>query len=162
MDPGVLGELYRQHAPALRLFARSWADQADDVLHDAFLRLARQRSWPENPVAWLYQVVRNRCLELARQAERRQRHEAKARSPGYWFSTADQAIDGRRASECLASLENAEREVIIARIWGGLTLEEIATLTGSSIATVHRRYQSGLIRLRARLETTCELTNPRD
>jgi RNA polymerase sigma-70 factor (ECF subfamily) len=162
MDPAALGGLYRLHAPALRLFARSWADRADDVVHDAFLRLARQHPWPENPVAWLYQVVRNRCRELARQEERRQRHETRARPSAYWFSTADELIDGRVATECLSALDDDEREVIIARIWGGLTLEEISDLVGSSIATVHRRYQSGLTRLRAKLETRCELTSPKD
>jgi len=158
----VLGGLYRLHAPALRLFARSWADRADDVVHDAFLRLARQKTWPENPVAWLYQVVRNRCRELARQEERRERHETRARSTGYWFSKVDEVIDGRLATECLASLDTEEREVVVARIWGGLTLEEISSLIGSSIATVHRRYQSGLISLRTKLETPCELMSPKD
>jgi RNA polymerase sigma-70 factor (ECF subfamily) len=66
-------------------------------------------------------------------------------------------IDGRHATEYLASLDKEEREVIIARVWGGLTLEETAALIGSSIATAHRRYQDGLMRLRAKLEAPCEL-----
>ena len=38
--PELLGRLYREHAPALLLFARQWGDGAEDVVHAAFLKLA--------------------------------------------------------------------------------------------------------------------------
>jgi DNA-directed RNA polymerase specialized sigma24 family protein len=44
------------------------------------------------------------------------------------------------------------REVIVARIWGGLTFDEIAQLVGCSLPTAHRRYQTGLTELRTRLD----------
>ena len=62
------------------------------------IELAGQPQSPDNAVAWLYRVVRNKALSAARSAGRRQRHEAAAadRRP-VWFqrSAADQ-IDGSR------------------------------------------------------------------
>ena len=44
------------------------------------------------------------------------------------------------------------REVIVARLWGGLTFEEIAQLVGCSLPTAHRRYHVGLTELRERMD----------
>jgi RNA polymerase sigma-70 factor (ECF subfamily) len=52
----------------------------------------------------------------------------------------------------LAELALELREVIVARLWGGLTFAEIAEMVGCSLATAQRRYQAGLIELRERLE----------
>ena len=45
-------------------FARQWCQTPDDVVQEAFLQLARQRTWPRSVVAWLYRVVRNGALRL--------------------------------------------------------------------------------------------------
>jgi RNA polymerase sigma-70 factor (ECF subfamily) len=52
-------------------------------------------------------------------------------------------------------LENDEREVIVAHLWGGLPFADIALLTKSSAATIHRRYWSGIETLRRELEDPC-------
>jgi len=44
-----------------------------------------------------------------------------------------------------------QREIVIPRIWGGLTFDEIAALTGDSRTTVHRRYGEALETLREKL-----------
>jgi len=44
----------------------------------------------------------------------------------------------------LESLDLEYREIIVAKIWGGLTFEEIAAMTGSSRSGVHRKYQEGI------------------
>jgi RNA polymerase sigma-70 factor (ECF subfamily) len=69
-----------------------------------------------------------------------------------WFETTDDRVDGQEATKLLAELPLEQREVIVARIWGGLTFEEIAELVNCSLPTAHRRYQTGLIGLRERLE----------
>ena len=46
----------------------------------------------------------------------------------------------------------------MARIWGGLSFEEIARVQGCSLTTAHRRYQAGIARLHRRLEP--EWTRP--
>ena len=62
IEPDALGRLYRQHAPALRLYARQWPGAGEDLVQDAFVKLARQSPPPEQVLPWLYRVVRNGAL----------------------------------------------------------------------------------------------------
>jgi RNA polymerase sigma-70 factor (ECF subfamily) len=101
---------------------------------------------------WLYSVVRNAGLAMDRAAARRRRREQAAGRPEAWFAKADDLLAAQEASRCLAELPLDLREVIIARVWGGLIFEEIAQLVNCSLPTVHRRYQAGLTQLRERLE----------
>ncbi len=73
LDPETLGRLYRRHAPALRLYARQWPGAGDDLVQEAFVRLARQCPPPEQVLPWLYRVVRNAALAAHRAAGRRRR-----------------------------------------------------------------------------------------
>jgi RNA polymerase sigma factor (sigma-70 family) len=152
IEADILGRLYRQHAPALRLYARQWPGYGDDHVHDAFVELARQASPPVQVLPWLYHVVRNKALAACRSAVRQRRRESVASKPEAWFAAVDDQIDARDAAQLLAGLPLELREVIIARIWGGLTFEDIAKLVRCSLATAHRRYQSGLTELSERLE----------
>ena len=54
MDAHRLARLLHAHGAALALFARQWCEQPEDVVQEAFCRLASQRTWPDDPVAWLY------------------------------------------------------------------------------------------------------------
>jgi DNA-directed RNA polymerase specialized sigma24 family protein len=40
------------------------------------------------------------------------------------------------------------REVVVTRLWGGLTFQEIGQVTGTSESTAHRRYHAALRRIR--------------
>jgi RNA polymerase sigma factor (sigma-70 family) len=159
ITPETLGRLYRQHAPALRLFARQWG-AAEDVVQEAFLKLARQAPPPEQPLPWLYRVVRNGALADRRGAARRRQREARAGTAEAWFARVDDRLDAEQATRALAELPLELREVIVARVWGGLTFDEIARLVGCSLPTVHRRYQTGLTQLHARLEGRWTPTPP--
>lgn len=151
LDPETLGRLYRQHAPALRLFARQWPGGGEDLVHDAFVALARQATPPERVLPWLYRVVRNAARAVRRADARRHRREMAAGVPEAWFGHADDRIDAQDAARLLAELPLEEREVVVARVWGGLTFADIARLVGCSLPTAHRRYQAGLSELHERL-----------
>ena len=152
MEAMVLGRLYRQHAPALRLYARQWGGSAEDVVQEAFVRLAQQSPPPEQILPWLYRVVRNAALMTHRSAARRRQREQRASKPEAWFATNEDRLDGDEATRLLADLPLELREVIVARLWGGLTFDDIAGLVGCSLPTAHRRYHTGLTQLRERLE----------
>lgn len=152
LDPTVLGQLYRQHAPALRLYARQWAGSSDDLVHDAFVALAQQVPPPECVLPWLYRVVRNGARAAHRATDRRRKREQRTVTAEAWFESADDHLDAHEASRRLGELDLELREVIVARVWGGLTFEEIAVLVGCSTATAQRRYVTGLDRLRKRLD----------
>jgi RNA polymerase sigma factor (sigma-70 family) len=157
IDASNLGRLYREHAPALRLFARQWGG-AEDVVHDAFVKLARQAPPPADVLPWLYSVVRNGAREAHRREARSRRRERSVSAPESWFCPAEDRLDAGEAARRLAELPLELREVIVARVWGGLTFDDIARLVGCSLPTAHRRYQSGLAQLRERLEGRCQVT----
>jgi RNA polymerase sigma-70 factor (ECF subfamily) len=149
--PQELGRLYREHAPALCLYVRQWPGGDEDIVQDSFVKLAEQSTPPAQVVPWLYRVVRNGALAAGRGEARRRRREDRARTTEAWFDIPDDQIDGQRATELLTELPLEQREVIVARVWGGLTFEEAAWLAGCSLPTAHRRYQAGLAALRERL-----------
>jgi RNA polymerase sigma-70 factor (ECF subfamily) len=152
IEPDALGRLYRQQAPALLLYARQWPGQGEDLVHDAFVKLARESPPPQRVLPWLYRVVRNTALSAHRAAVRRRRREGETVAPEAWFAAADDQLDAQDAVRRLGGLSLELREVIVARIWGGLTFEEIARLVGCSLPTAHRRYQAGLTELRERMD----------
>ena len=159
VGPEHLGRLFDEHAAALGLYARQWCDAPEDIVQDAFVKLARQWSCPERVVPWLYRVTRNQAIATGRGARRRRRREARATACKPAFASADDRIDAKDATKLLDELVPENREVIVARIWGGLTFDEIARLQGCSLTTAHRRYQAGLARLLERLERTWAPSN---
>jgi RNA polymerase sigma-70 factor (ECF subfamily) len=155
MTPRQLGDLIDRLGPALVLYARQWAAAQEDVVQDAFLKLVEARSPPVDPAAWLFTVVRNRAMDLAKADRRRVRRE-QAAAPDRWFVEPD--IDGLDADRAVAALERlpAElREVIVARLWGGLTFEQIAAVSGSSASSAFRRFEAGIAALRETLGVPC-------
>jgi RNA polymerase sigma-70 factor (ECF subfamily) len=158
--PEELGRLYREHAPALRLYVRQWPGGAEDLVQDAFVKLVQQSPPPEQVLPWLYRVVRNGALAAGRGEARRRRRQDEASAAEAWFAATDEHIDGREATRLLAELPLEQREVVVARIWGGLTFEEAAQLVSCSLPTAHRRYQAGLAALRERLEGRWTRTPP--
>lgn len=156
MTPRQLAELVATHAAALALFARQWCDTPEDAVQDAFCKLVCQRTPPADVAAWLFTVVRTTAIDAGRKDRRRQRREEVAARPVRWFAEAE--IDGLDAATAVAALESLPpefREVIVARLWGGLTLEQVAAAAGCSVSTAHRRYEAGVQLLRERLGVTC-------
>ncbi len=165
MDPELLGRLIDRHAPALELFARQWCDSAEDVVQEAFVRLAGQDPTPMEPLAWLFRVVRNGAVNAGIASRRRKRHEKSAAATGTAWFHADTGFEfePELVQATLATLPIDQREVIVAHLWGGLSFQEIAVLIDSSRSSVHRRYQAGIVTLREILGVTCpDRSSPRD
>jgi imidazolonepropionase len=99
MGPEFLGRLVESHAAALVLYARQWCSAPEDVVQEAFVKLAGQRPEPDCLTAWLYRVVRNRAVSAARTGRRRQHHEARAGRGEAWFAAADERLDA--AGRCV-------------------------------------------------------------
>ena len=156
MTARQLADLIDTHVASLVLFARQWCTVPEDVVQASFCKLAAQPASPDDPVAWLYRVVRNAAIDAGKSERRRQRREALAAKPVRWFD--QETIDGLDAASAVAALESLpteQREVIVARLWGGLTLKEVAAVAGCSISAAHRRFEAGVAALRERLGVTC-------
>lgn len=152
----LVRDILATQGSALELFARLWCDTPEDVVQEALLRLARERPLPDRPVAWMYRAVRRRAITAGRAAARRRRHEAAASRTADWFEpSVGEAIDSQSATAALAELAAADREVVVARLWGGLSFQEIGELVGCSSSAAHRRYTAAINQLRVRLGEPC-------
>jgi RNA polymerase sigma-70 factor (ECF subfamily) len=153
MDATFLATLLEQHGPALALYARQWSAAPEDIVQEAFIKLAQLRSPPEPLVPWLYRVVRNGAISAHRSEERRKRHEARAaRSQPTWFVAAEHAaLDAAVIVEALQTLPPEQREVVTLHLWGGLTFAEIAQVMNCSASSAYRWYDTSLDTLRRRL-----------
>jgi RNA polymerase sigma-70 factor (ECF subfamily) len=157
MGPDALARLIDAHASALVLYARQWCASPEDVVQEAFVKLAGRGAPPDPVLPWLYRVVRNGSVSARRAEARRRRHEAEAaaRQPSWFFPAEGTGLDAARAAEALQGLPLEQREVLVARLWGGLTFDQIAVLAGLSSSAAHRLYHAGLAALRERLRVPC-------
>ena len=78
----LVADVYERHGAELLRFAiqrRRDRDDAEDIVHEAFLRLAeesRDGRFPDQPRAWLYRVVQNIIVSRARHAAVERRYAA--------------------------------------------------------------------------------------
>ncbi len=153
---------YRELAPRLLLFARQWVPEpadAEDVVQTAFVKFWRKQpdaSREHYPL--LFAAVRSTALDLLRGSERRARREAEPsvdvlREDTSFFDTAvEQREDAALIESALRGLPAEQREVLVLRIWGGLTFAEIAATLAESINTVASRHRYALETLRRQLK----------
>jgi RNA polymerase sigma-70 factor (ECF subfamily) len=153
-------QVLSQCGDGLFLYARQLCGNntdAADVVQEAFLRVWRKHAnngvtEPDLP-ALGYAAVRYVVLDRQRQAARRRRREITAGEslydqPALFQSSLEQAEDHARLEAAILGLPVEQREVVTLKIWGELTFQEIATVTGESGNTVASRYRLALAALR--------------
>ena len=149
---------YRQLAPKLLLFARQWVStpaDAEDVVQSAFIKFWRHQpdARPEH-YPLLYATVRTTALDLLRGTDRRLRREnnpdaeIRREDDPFFDSTVEQRDTAAHIETALRRLPPEQREVLVLRIWSGLTFAEIATTLEETINTVSSRYRYALQALR--------------
>ena len=153
----------RQHGPRLFLLARTWTRStadAEDVLQDAFIRFwRRQRKLPGSPFALLATSIRRAAIDLGRKETRRRAREEAAFAGGSdecWFEPGMDGDDERRPAleAAIRSLPEAQREVIVMKIWNGMTFEEIGRTLDCPANTAASRYRYAMTALRRELSAT--------
>jgi RNA polymerase sigma-70 factor (ECF subfamily) len=146
-----------QHGAALVLFARQWVAShadAEDVVQEAFVRFWRSRQRVAEPVAYLYACVRHCALDWQRGRRRQSRREEAAARPEAqtWFAGPLEQDERRAAiAAALGTLPESQREVLVMKIWGGLTFSQIAEALRTSANTAASRYRYALAKLREQL-----------
>lgn len=167
-DRAALGEVYdltgaRLFGVALRLLRRR--DLAEEVLHDAFLRVwARAGSYSSDrgaALAWLTTLVRHVALDSLRRRRREvsledapelaEAAEAEAGDDGP-FARVATTSEGRALMGCLGELEREPRLCILLAYRDGYSHEELARLLGRPLGTVKSWVRRSLLRLRQCLE----------
>lgn len=157
MGPKLLGRLLDRYAATLELYARQLCNCPEDVVQEAFVELAPQPTIPADLVPWLYRVVRNKAISASRAVRRHKSHESQAamRRCAWFEPSPGDALDAAAAATFLEELATDEREVVVARIWGGMTFQQIGELIGATDSTAHRRYESALVAIRRKMRTSC-------
>jgi RNA polymerase sigma-70 factor (ECF subfamily) len=146
-----------RHGAALVLLARQWTRSradAEDVVQDAFVRFWRSRHRVDDPAAYLYACVKNCANDWLRgQARQQRRQRAAARPEAETMFAAPLEQDERRAAveAALSSLPQNQAEVLILKIWGGLSFPEVARALDLSENTAASRYRYALAKLREQL-----------
>ena len=87
---------------------------------------------------------------------RRRREQARAARRGEAFvARPEDLLDARAAGRILAELPEDQRETVVLRIWGGMTLREIVAVTGRPMTSTFRLYRAGLAAIRKGMESSC-------
>ena len=159
-DLGAFDVLYGRHErPLFGFILRHVADrpEAEDVLHDVFCALLRERpSGLRSVRAWLFEVARNQCLNRLRSRTRATRAlQAAARESSPSAPAPDEALGQREATAALRRAVGrlppplAELYELRAR---GLSYEELATALAIPLGTVKSRMHEVVTRLREEMQ----------
>jgi RNA polymerase sigma-70 factor (ECF subfamily) len=152
----VLAGLYEEYGARLyRYAALLLTDRAaaEDVVQDAFVRLARamRRSSVHASFAYLAAIVRNECYTTLRKWRRR----AEEPAPLLERAAPDATEEERMILEAaLRALPIEQREVIYLKVYEGMTFQEIADRCAVSINTAASRYRYATAALRRALSPT--------
>jgi RNA polymerase sigma-70 factor (ECF subfamily) len=157
----VLYDRYSRPALGMALKIVRDLEEAEDVVHDAFLAVverAHQYQAERGTVAgWLVTTVRNLALDRVRRRVRREhitqeelRHEPAASVPDP-ESASVRAGEATAVREALRRLAPAQRETLEIAFYEGLSYPEIAARDGVPLGTVKSRAARALWALRAAL-----------
>jgi RNA polymerase sigma-70 factor, ECF subfamily len=144
-------ELYQWHGPALLAYATGLLGSrasAEDVLHQVFLSLLSRTESPAEARPYLFKAVRNRALNSRRNGQR-----MVALDQQQWLVKPEGMMEaGIEVERALRELSPEQREVVLMRVWGEMTLEEIAVVLDVPANTVASRYRYALGKLREVLQ----------
>ena len=149
-----IARLIDQHWGALLIWVGTNDEAAEDIVQQAFVALAAEQNEPENAVGWLYRTSRNMAINEHKKRHRRERRHVKVARPEHEPCRLYETLEANELAEHILTLPPESREIVVARIWGELSFEEIANVTNSSRATVWRRYHAALDILREKYGVT--------
>lgn len=130
---------------------------AEDLVQEAWIRFlpCHGAAAPaiEQPVAYLYRIVRNLALDLKRSHVREQ---AQYQAPPAWLlpgresdpaDICQHSMTLDRVAKALQSMPQTSRRALEMHRFGGCTLAQIAEALGVSLTTAHRLLRDALMRL---------------
>ncbi len=160
----------RVNGSRLLLFARQQTrngSDAEDVLQDALVKLAKkvaENTFVGGQEAWmpfLYTQIRREAIDRGRKDDRRRKREEKVVDDAKGLTTVegdtwflDSNASGEQTKlveEALKELPAKFAEVIVMKIWGERTFDDIGKSLDISLHTAASRYRYGLEALRKKL-----------
>lgn len=162
----ALAVLYRSLQPGLLGYLRGQRPrEAEDIASETWITVARGlatfRGSEDDFRRWVFATARRRLLDLARSQKRRPQSVSTAFATGEAELTSPDAetealaaLGTREVLELVAALSPKEAEVILLRVIGGLSAQDVAAITGRSTASVRVLQHRALGRLANVLRTT--------
>lgn len=154
----ALGELFDLSSTRLVRFAAALTrhqHDAEDAVQTALARLARQPQLLAGvacPWAYLLRMVRNEVLTIIRRGQRFTTSGALSDLVTYCpVDEAERRESHRAVWKALRTLPPEQAEVVVLKIWEGMTFAQIGEILGSSPNTAASRYQYAMIKLTKRL-----------
>ncbi|GAA2199293.1 sigma-70 family RNA polymerase sigma factor [Sinomonas flava] len=159
MDEDAVAALYRDHAAALRRFARGavGSEEAEEIVQEAIIRVWRHApDGTQGLRPYLYRTVRNLIVDQHRLAGRRPRTVAPLDDEGGFAAAGgerfDELLDRVVMEEALARLTPDHRQALVAVHYRRLSVAEAARALGVPAGTVKSRCFYALKALRAALD----------
>lgn len=160
-DHEAFSELVRQMQQ--RLFAYCYPmlnnrQEAEDAVQETFLQAYAQieRYCSESFGGWLYTIAQRICFNKLR--TRRRQFSLFKRASIFIERTPQPEVEHSLASDeamrMLADLNNHDRSLLILRIIHDLDYAQIAAIIGGKPATMRKRYERAVRRLRKQLTET--------
>jgi RNA polymerase sigma-70 factor (ECF subfamily) len=162
-DPEAPATLVEALSPALLRFFKSQVasrEQADDLLQETWLRIHRVRHTyrPGEPVLpWIYAIARRVRIDGYRRMRRITLHEISMDVPPEHPVRAEARNQAPTFDTLVAELPDAQREVVTMLKVGGLSLEEVARATSSTVGAVKQKAHRAYERLRTLLQIQAEV-----
>lgn len=157
-----LERIYREHRQGLFTLAMSitrQAQPAEDAVQEAFARLCRRDRLTEgDAAAYVFATVRNMALDWVRNPQRHRtgNDTVFAITQAPHAEAADQRVIAderdKLIREAVDGLPDEQREVLVMKLYAGLTFEQIAEALDEPLSTVSSRYQRTLEKLRTKIE----------
>jgi RNA polymerase sigma factor (sigma-70 family) len=145
--------VYREQRPDLvrlaYLLLRS-TTAAEDVVHEAFIRLHRHLGEVENPAGFLRTATVRLCLTWSTR-QRRERDRLRLVPPPAPAPDTDLG-DAEMLWGALGRLSRDHRDVLVLRYYADLSHSEIGALLDCPVGTVRTRVHRGLAALRQEID----------
>ena len=154
-------ELYRRHSQGLYRFVawraprRAWVDE---IVQDAWASLHAARTGYQPQAAfrtYLYQIARNRLIDLLRQREGQEHDDVGERADE--GASPPQSLEQKQQHALLhaaiAALPVEQKEALVLQQFSGMSILEIAVVTGAEAETVKSRLRYAMQKLRAGLDS---------
>jgi len=129
--------------------------EADDMLQDAWLRIHRMRHTyrPGEPLLpWVYAIARRVRVDNYRARRRVERREVAAGVPPEVSGSENPPSRLPSFAELVAPLPESQREVLTMLKVSGLSIEEVAQATSSTVGSVKQKVHRAYDRLRELLQ----------
>ncbi|MEP6961818.1 MAG: RNA polymerase sigma factor [Acidobacteriota bacterium] len=158
-DPEAPSALIAALSPALLRFFRAQLatrEQAEDLLQETWMRIHRVRHTyrPKEPVLpWVYAIARRVRVDGYRRVRRVTLHETTVETLPDRPSPAEPKNSLPSFHTLVAALPESQREVLTMLKVGGLSLEEVARATSSTVGAVKQKAHRAYERLRTLLES---------